>query len=143
MTKKILIDEAVVKQVLEALENHPGNYKLSKAECVTYNAAEGALREALEVNNKGVNVLAEQQVAEPVAWGLGNTAITGSNRWMMLREQVPADDQYGGAMWTPLYTRSQARELEQEPTQQAAHSQYGSPELQAMIVGRAIGKSAP
>ena len=62
MTKKILIDEAVVKQALVALENHPGNYKLSKAECVTYNAAEGALREALEVNNKGVNA------TEPVAW---------------------------------------------------------------------------
>ncbi len=40
---------------------------------------------------------------EPVAWGFPNTAITGRNRWMMLREEVPADDQYGGALWVPLY----------------------------------------
>ena len=46
--------------------------------------------------------LAQEQ--EPVAWGFQNTAITGSNRWTMLREEVPADDQYNGALWTPLYT---------------------------------------
>ena len=45
-----------------------------------------------------------QPEQEPVAWGFQNTAITGSNRWMMLREEVPADDQYNGALWTPLYT---------------------------------------
>ncbi len=41
--------------------------------------------------------------AEPVAWGMPNSAITGSNRWMMLRERVPENDQYGGALWAPLY----------------------------------------
>jgi len=41
---------------------------------------------------------------EPVAWGYPNSAITGRNRWMMLREEVPCDDQYSGAMWAPLYT---------------------------------------
>ena len=41
---------------------------------------------------------------EPVAWGFENTAITGGNRWMMLREEIPANDQYGGDLWTPLYT---------------------------------------
>ena len=45
-----------------------------------------------------------QPEQEPVAWGFQNTAITGSNRWTMLREEVPADDQYNGALWTPLYT---------------------------------------
>lgn len=49
--------ENAARQALEALENHPGNYKLSKAECVKYNAVEAALREAL----------AEQQAAEPNA----------------------------------------------------------------------------
>ena len=48
-------------------------------------------------------VLAQPE-QEPVAWGFQNTAITGSNRWMMLREEIPANDQYGGALWTPLYT---------------------------------------
>lgn len=46
--------------------------------------------------------------AEPVAWGFPNSAITGGNRWLMLREQVPADDQYGGAMWVPLYAAPKA-----------------------------------
>ena len=45
-----------------------------------------------------------QPEQEPVAWGFQNSAITGSNRWMMLREEIPANDQYGGALWTPLYT---------------------------------------
>jgi len=51
---------------------------------------------------------------EPVAWGFQNTAITGSNRWMMLREEVPSNDQYGGALWIPLYTHPPQR-TEQEP----------------------------
>ena len=42
-----------------------------------------------------------------MAWGFPNSAITGGNRWLMLREQVPADDQYGGAMWVPLYAEPQ------------------------------------
>jgi hypothetical protein len=50
---------------------------------------------------------------EPVAWGFQNTVITGSNRWMMLREEVPSNDQYGGALWIPLYTHPPQRT---EPT---------------------------
>ena len=46
----------------------------------------------------------EMPKQEPVAWGFENSAITGSNRWMMLREKVPPNDQYKGALWTPLYT---------------------------------------
>ena len=48
--------------------------------------------------------LAQKDEQEPVAYGMQNTALTGSNRWMLLRENVPANDQYGGALWTPLYT---------------------------------------
>lgn len=40
---------------------------------------------------------------KPVAWGFQNTGITGSNRWMYLRETIPAEDQYRGVLWTPLY----------------------------------------
>ena len=47
---------------------------------------------------------------EPVAFGFQNTAITESNRWMMLRETIPADDQYQGSLWTPLYTAPPKRE---------------------------------
>ena len=39
-----------------------------------------------------------------MAWGFQNTGITGSNRWMYLRETIPAEDQYRGVLWTPLYT---------------------------------------
>jgi len=38
---------------LEALRNHSGNYKLSKAECVKYNAVEKALEEALAKQEQG------------------------------------------------------------------------------------------
>ena len=46
----------------------------------------------------------------PVAWGMPNSAITGSTRWMMLRENLPSNDQYGGALWTPLYDAPQPAE---------------------------------
>ena len=39
-------DEAL-KLALEALENHSGNYKLTKEECVKYRAVENAIKEAL------------------------------------------------------------------------------------------------
>ena len=51
-----------------------------------------------------VESLAKQEQGEPVAWGFQNSALTGSNRWMMLCEDIPTDDQYGGALWTPLFT---------------------------------------
>ena len=47
-----------MKQALEALENHTGNYKLSKDECVKYTAIENNLRQAI----------AEAEKQEPVAW---------------------------------------------------------------------------
>lgn len=46
----------------------------------------------------------------PVAWGFQNTGITGSNRWMYLKETIPADDQYRGVLWTPLYTAPPKKE---------------------------------
>ena len=42
---------------------------------------------------------------EAVAWGMPNTAITGKKMaLMMVRLDVPSDDQYGGKFWVPLYT---------------------------------------
>jgi len=77
------------------------------------------LREAAEALQHAANLQAMSEFAEvvtaghlsdaePVAWGFPNSAITGGSRWLMLREQVPADDQYGGAMWVPLYAEPQA-----------------------------------
>lgn len=61
MTKQL----EALKLALEALEYHPGNYKLSKAEWAEYIAVEDAIREAL----------AEQpaQQQEPVAVYVGET----------------------------------------------------------------------
>lgn len=46
---------------------------------------------------------------KPVAYGFGNTAITGhTNRLMMVRIDVPLDDQYAGAFWLPLVLADEA-----------------------------------
>ena len=66
-------------------------------------------------NNPCVVCGEAQPAQEPVAWGFKNSAITGSNRWMMLRENVPLDDQYKGALWTPLYLTPSAAKPAQEP----------------------------
>ena len=47
---------------------------------------------------------------EPVLWGFQNSPLAGPTRWMMLRKDIPADDQYGGALWIPLYTAPPKRE---------------------------------
>ena len=53
---------------------------------------------------------AEVPMPEPVAYGFGNTAITGhTNRLMMVRLDVPFDDQYAGAFWLPLVLADEAR----------------------------------
>lgn len=46
---------------------------------------------------------AEVPMPKPVAFGVLNTAPTGSpHRLMMVRIDIPSDDQYGGALWMPL-----------------------------------------
>lgn len=41
---------------------------------------------------------------QPVAWGMPNTAITGRKQaLMMVRLEIPSNDQYGGAKWIPLF----------------------------------------
>ena len=52
-----MTDREAMKLALEALENHSGNYKLSKTESVLHKNAVDALRQALE-----------QPEQEPVAW---------------------------------------------------------------------------
>ena len=47
-----------LKMALEALENHSGNYKLSKAECAKHEIIIAAIKEAL----------AQPKEQEPVAW---------------------------------------------------------------------------
>ncbi|MCQ4052054.1 hypothetical protein FK514_29740, partial [Klebsiella pneumoniae] len=52
---------------------------------------------------------AEVSMPKPVAYGFGNTAITGhTNRLMMVRLDVPLDDQYAGVFWHPLVLADEA-----------------------------------
>ncbi|WP_051165254.1 hypothetical protein [Methyloversatilis universalis] len=56
-------------------------------------------------------VTAGVPMPKPVAYGFGNTAITGhTNRLMMVRLDVPLDDQYAGAFWLPLVLADEARQ---------------------------------
>jgi hypothetical protein len=46
----------------------------------------------------------QEQSGEAVAYGLPNTAITGKKQALMqVRLDIPSNDQYGGALWVPLY----------------------------------------
>lgn len=52
---------------------------------------------------------AEVPMPKPVAYGFGNTAITGhTNRLMMVRIDIPGDDQYAGSFWLPLVLADEA-----------------------------------
>lgn len=52
---------------------------------------------------------AEVLMPKPVAYGFGNTAITGhTNRLMMVRIDIPGGDQYAGAFWLPLVLADEA-----------------------------------
>ena len=52
---------------------------------------------------------AEVPMPKPVAYGFGNTAITGhTNRLMMVRIDIPGGDQYAGAFWLPLVLADEA-----------------------------------
>lgn len=53
---------------------------------------------------------AEVPMPEPVAYGIGNTAITGhTDRLMMVRIVVPLNDQYAETCWHPLVLADEAR----------------------------------
>ena len=52
----------------------------------------------------------KQEQGEPVAYGFPNSAITGNQKWMSLREQIPENDEYKGALWIPLYDKPQTKE---------------------------------
>ena len=54
--------------------------------------------------------LAKQKQGEPVAYGFPNSAITSNQKWMLLEEKIPENDQYKGALWIPLYTTPQTKE---------------------------------
>lgn len=58
---------------------------------------------------RGAPAPAEVPMPKPVAYGFGNTAITGhTNRLMMVRIDIPGGDQYAGAFWLPLVLADEA-----------------------------------
>lgn len=66
------------------------------------------------VVDEALAMLANRGGGEPVAWGYPNTAITGARHaLMMVRLEIPGDDQYGGKGWLPLYLRGGENEADQ------------------------------
>lgn len=62
-----------------------------------------------EIRSRMTPAPAEVPMPEPVAYGFGNTAITGhTNRLMMVRIDIPGGDQYAGAFWLPLVLADEA-----------------------------------
>lgn len=58
---------------------------------------------------RGVPAPAGVPMPKPVAYGFGNTAVTGhTNRLMMVRIDIPGGDQYAGAFWLPLVLADEA-----------------------------------
>jgi hypothetical protein len=62
-----------------------------------------------EIRSRMTPAPAEVPMPKPVAYGFGNTAITGhTNRLMMVRIDIPGGDQYAGAFWLPLVLADEA-----------------------------------
>lgn len=62
-----------------------------------------------EIRSRMTPAPAEVLMPKPVAYGLGNTAITGhTNRLMKVRIDIPVGDQYAGAFWLPLVLADEA-----------------------------------
>jgi hypothetical protein len=59
---------------------------------------------ATDINGQSADDFANAVAQEAVAYGLPNTAITGKKQALMqVRLDIPSNDQYGGALWVPLY----------------------------------------
>lgn len=59
---------------------------------------------ATDINGQSTDDFANAVAQEAVAYGLPNTAITGKKQALMqVRLDIPSNDQYGGALWVPLY----------------------------------------
>ena len=88
----------------------------------------------------------ELEGQEPVAYGYPNTAITGkAMTMMMVRLDIPSDDQYGGAQWAPLYAAPpappDARELvEALELMIDTHENGGWPEATVIVARAALAK---
>jgi hypothetical protein len=59
---------------------------------------------ATDINGQSADDFANAVAQEAVAYGLPNTAITGKKQALMqVRLDIPSNDQYGGALWVPLF----------------------------------------
>ena len=117
MTKKILIDEAVVKQAIWTLERLGEASDTDVSPKKWYEARGWPTLEALEAviadqkvaqaNNKGVNALAEQSAAEPVAW-ISEVRCVGPEYGKKRYGALPIQSlQPGYYAHTPLYASPQ------------------------------------
>jgi hypothetical protein len=84
--------------------HRPGRISLKDGrELLVMNSEQADAAERLfgtDINGDFTNAGAQ----EAVAYGLPNTAITGKKQALMqVRLDIPSNDQYGGALWVPLY----------------------------------------
>jgi hypothetical protein len=85
-------------------EHRPGRISLKDGrELLVMNSEQADAAERLfgtDINGDFANAEAQ----EAVAYGLPNTAITGKKQALMqVRLDIPSNDQYGGALWVPLF----------------------------------------
>ena len=127
-------DEAM-KLALEALENHSGNYKLSKSECVTHNAAIDALREALakQPAQQEPVALKWQQAPIRTAWGddmvVASVAIDKDHTLSLYceRDQTPkVDAVFAQRTWVGLTDEEIGKCIDEvNATSQYGHHHFG------------------
>jgi hypothetical protein len=84
--------------------HRPGRISLKDGrELLVMNSEQADAAERLfgtDINGDFTNAVAQ----EAVAYGLPNTATTGKKHALMqVRLDIPSNDQYGGALWVPLY----------------------------------------
>lgn len=97
------VSEGWIRAIDEALVCH--HIDVANADD-SYAIAKDKLNKMLCVVQDIGAYFAKQEPAQavPVAYGFPNTAITGKNQTlMMVRLEIPSDDQYGGALWVPLF----------------------------------------
>jgi len=98
-------------RALEAGEDVPELGDVEAADSAYTDHYRGLTDAIYEFRKRAKKVAAPAAQEQPVAWGLPNSAITGQkNALMQVELEVPSNDQYGGAMWIPLYAAPAAQE---------------------------------
>ena len=100
LEKKDVVNDLAIEALIESLKQDQGE-QLARL---------GWQEIDCPICGGGARAFPKQEQGEPVAYGFPNSAITGNQKWMSLREQIPENDEYKGALWIPLYDKPQTKE---------------------------------